>query len=305
MRYIQCFPLYKPDALKRLIHQACNNRAEILLDLEDSMLNVNDAVQTNNLKCVARESLSELGDFLGILSHSHPLHIRINNPATAYYAQDISVLAGLKNIRWQSIFVPKTETIDELNEVYAELKNRNIWFLSLSPIIETRIGLEMMMTKFKNAGPLFQTVYFGNYDYNLSANNWPLIEQHNNKYWQMVKPLIKKIEQLGYHYGNSPYANLTDKETLRLVLNNLALHCRRSFCQVTLNAEQSKFCLGYNKNRKMSPSLLPVQQNDRINIPRDFSRHKLPNRSFAFIGSLGRIITPQEYLLSLNQNLIQ
>lgn len=302
MRLIQCFPLYKPIALKRLINRALSNRVEILLDLEDSL---QDAVDTENnfgLKLSGRKALVFLSDFLSDISKTFPVHIRINNPTTSFFEYDLKLLEKLESVNWESIFAPKTESLQNLQYLDAEFKNRGINHKGISPIVETIKGVNWLVNDFTYTNIPLHGIFFGNYDYNLSCNNWPLVEQNSEGYWSLAEGLISKVESLGYRYGNSPYANLRDISTLNQILVRLNTMCSLDFYQVTLNNVQSKNCREFCAKPKAALLHPSTGANSVQEIQMGFLKYKLSNRSFAFDHFAGRLITPHEYLLSIHQN---
>jgi len=294
MHYIQCFPLYNVKALRRLIRYANHAGAEILLDLEDSVCDVSSPELTLVYKTRAREILLDL---VGQLTELPKVHIRINAISSIHFNNDMACLAALPDVRWESIFIPKAESYHDMIETINVLTCHYIRFKYLSPIIETVTGYDFFINSFINHPALgLKVVYFGNYDYNLSKFQYPLIEQGQEKYWDTVLPLINKIETMGLSFGNSPYAPLGDLETFKSSLQKLALYCKQPAWQVCLSLNQTKLAKAFTENNECA--IPHAESSNKISaLEAGAGFQSLAGRSFAYNYKTKNITTPHEYLL--------
>jgi hypothetical protein len=283
----------------RLIRLALSYGAEILVDLEDSIQDFGQAENNHVLKKNARHALFLLSDFLSEQSNGHPIHVRINNRNTPFFDDDLKALAEVKDIKWKSVFLPKTESYSDLENLFGRLNHHKINYKGISPIIETRKGVDWFLEDFATIDLALNAIFFGNYDYNLSCGTWPIVEQDSEEYWQLVSGLIVKAEKLGYKFGNSPYAKLGDSNSLNNILEKLSNLCELDFYQVTLANSQSQQCRMFSQGMRTGLAVT-ARANSAVEVQSFFHQYKLNKRGFAFDRDRQRIITPQEYLLSLN-----
>jgi hypothetical protein len=142
-------------------------------------------------------------------------------------------------------------------------------------------------------------VFFGNYDYHLDTDFYPIREQNSWAYWALVQPLIRTIEELGMNFGNSPYAHICDTEGLRSIVHWLSSTCNKRFAVMSLQFNQTRtfYCLR-EENLSANINSLQDMDSDPGKILMEFEENRLKGRSFSLAGNTRRIITPQEYLLA-------
>ena len=288
----QCIPAYKPLPTSRLINSITNNSdTRILLDIEDSIWDVQNSINSSQLKKQARL------DLVKIIENSPNIlfDLRINPINGCEFLLDKELLHQYKK-HFQSIFIPKVENasdIEYFTNIFSDC-------FKINPIIETEKGLKNL-NKILSSKILknIEYIFFGNYDYHLDENIYPIQEQNTESYWKLINPIIKKIESKNLMFGNSPYANLNDKDCLDYSLQELNKECNNNFAVMSLHKKQTYYYLTRIEETKPKTQSFP-QKNIRLNTESLFIKNKLKGRSFA-IDSNNRIITPQEYLLLLKQ----
>ncbi len=287
----QCIPSYKPLPTVRLIKSLAGSDCKIHLDLEDSIQDVQNPELTPKLKANARQ------DFADIIRNlpNQKISLRVNSIRSNEFQKD-------KELLWQygdnieSVFLPKVESSEDLEIFSKEFSDG----YKLNLIVETQRGVdnidEILSSKLKDK---IGYVFFGNYDYHLDTNTFPITEQYTLEYWKIVEPIISKVENNKMNFGNSPYANIADTNCLDFALMQLTKLCKRNFALMSLHKIQTnhfqKLLNEWNLNNSISEK---NNQNDFT--LQSFTNNKQKGRSFAY-DSKKRIITPQEYLLLLKK----
>ena len=275
----------------RLIKSLAGSDCNIHLDLEDSIQDVQNPELTPKLKADARRDFAEI-----ILNlPNQKVSLRVNSVRSIEFQKD-------KELLWQfvdnieSVFIPKVESSDDVGIFSKEFSDR----FKLNLIIETQLGVdnidEILSSRLNNN---IDFVFFGNYDYHLDTNTYPITEQYTLEYWKIVEPVIFKVERHKKSFGNSPYANIADTNCLDFTLRQLTKLCKRNFALMSLHKIQTihfqKLVHELDLNKSIS------EQNNLNDFTLDsFTNNKQKGRSFAVDGNK-RIITPQEYLLLLKR----
>lgn len=286
----QCIPSYKPIPTVRLIKSLIACKCKILIDIEDSIQDVQNPELTPKLKAKARK------DFAAIIQSlpEHKLSLRINSVRSNEFVHDIELLHKFAP-NLESIFIPKVEHSNDLNLLDKAFNNN----YKLNLIIETQKGIEnideILTSKFKDR---IDFVFFGNYDFHLDQFIYPITEQYTLNYWKMVEPIILKVESHKIKFGNSPYSNIADTDCLEYSIIQLKKLCKQSFSLMSLHKTQttyfqkriSELCLNNLNTMKINHKDFTLET---------FTNKKQKGRSFALVNK--RIITPQEYLLLLKK----
>ena len=282
----QCIPCYRPAPTIRLIRSLLRTNCKILLDIEDSIQDVQDPSLNVQFKARARKDLIEIiTSFPG-----QTFEIRINSLASAEYEKDIQLLREYEE-HFTAVFLPKVENRSALNEFCRVFDGK----LRINPIIESKTGIEslddILLSEYAQQ---INYIFFGNYDYHLDTGRYPIIEQCDDRYWDTVKPIIRAVEQNNISFGNSPYADLADEHGLLYAIYQLRQACQRPFAMMSLHKTQTNYLLSHAEEfPSMSPfSNASMRMADSIE---SFTNQKLKGRSFALQNQ--RIITPHEFLL--------
>jgi len=292
----QCIPAYKPLVASRLINRLKKTGCRILLDLEDSIMDVDSPECTSVFKKEARKAAVIICEQCTDLKPD----LRINSPANPEFLNDIEVLRHLKN-RLNSVFIPKVASAEDIEQMVSAFGPGPGGLPKLSPVIETKAGIRNIKRILsgrmkKHIG----YVFFGNYDYHLDADIFPIVEQNSEAYWTFIKPLIGMIENENLDFGNSPYAGIGDFYSLQTIVSRLSGICNRRFALMSLHYRQTEV---YDKLREGKPVSPPNINKDRPpSDPRSvldaFRRNRQKKRSFSINEDSLSIITPQEYLLA-------
>jgi len=286
----QCIPSYKPLPTVRLIKFLVNINCKILLDIEDSIQDVQQPNLTADLKANARQ------DFADIIKNlpNQTFSLRINSIRSNEFLHDKELLHKFAD-NIENIFIPKVESSEDLTIFCNEFGKKH----KLNLIVETQRGLdnidEILSSKFADR---IDFVFWGNYDFHLDKNIYPITEQHSLNYWKIVEPIISKVESHKINFGNSPYANIADTDCLDFSIMQLTKLCKQSFALMSLHKTQTIYFqkliaeLSLNKLRSKK-----INHNDFT--LETFTTNKQKGRSFALDNK--RIFTPQEYLLLLKK----
>lgn len=282
----QCIPTYKPMPTVRLIKSIVDSNCKVLLDIEDSIQDVQNPELTSDLKANARR------DFADIIQNlpDQKFSLRINSIRSKEFEQDKKLLHRFVN-NIESVFIPKVESSNDLTVFINEFGDKH----KLNLIIETQRGVdnidEILSSTFNDC---IDFVFFGNYDFHLDNNIYPITEQHTLNYWKIVEPIISKVESHKINFGNSPYANIADTNCLNFSVMQLTKLCKQSFALMSLHKSQTIYL-----QKLISEWGLDKLRSKKINhngfTLDTFTNKKQKGRSFALDNN--RIITPQEYLL--------
>ena len=282
----QCIPAYKPGPTIRLIKSALSTNCKILLDIEDSIQDIEHMAYTPQLKAQARMDLMEIFHSLP----GHKFSLRVNSTMGSEFRYDKEILHTAGHMI-ESVFLPKVESKMQLEMFCHEYGDK----FRLNLIVESQAGIDnlesILTSEFVHN---VDHVFFGNYDYHLDRKIYPVREQNSLQYWNVVAPLITMIEEYNVSFGNSPYANIGDTDCLAYSLDQLRRLCKRPFTMVSLHKVQTRYiqqCA--HQMDSFSPGC--DQQEYFSHTLELFQRQRQKGRSFAINNR--RIITPQEYLL--------
>jgi len=213
--------------------------------------------------------------------------VRINAVNSKEYKNDAQILKEISK-QVSSVFIPKVETAAQL-----ERFSENFPATLINPIFETVAGInniaEILTSPVRNK---IDYAFFGNYDFHLDAQIFPVQEQNTAHYWQIVQPMIAAVEKHGLRFGNSPYAHLDDMATLSHIHHQLNLFCKRSYAVMCLHRSQTSFFV--QPGAEFPQDLVSTPSSGFVAA---FIKNKLKGRSFALLPQ-NKIITPHEYLLS-------
>ncbi len=281
----QCIPCYKPIPTIRIIRTILKESdSRILLDIEDSIGDMFNKERNIILKRQARI------DFREILNEVNDINfdIRINPINSIEFTKDhLLITPYLSRVR--SVLLPKTEELIDLDLFYKNFPINT----QISLIIESEKGIknleEILHSKYREN---IEYVFFGNYDYHLSQNIFPINEQYSEKYWEIIKPIISITEKNNCKFGNSPYTRLNDFNCLNYAYNNLISCCTKDFAVMSLHKKQTLYFSKIINNTELEIKQRYIDYPTRF----IFDDNKLRGRSFA-LDKNQRIITPQEQIL--------
>lgn len=290
IKLFQCIPVYKPTATARLIKSVFNLDCKVLLDIEDSIQDVQQPELTTILKQNARH------DFEEIIKQfpDRKFSLRINSVRGNEFHLDKILLDKFAH-SIETVFIPKVESSSDIASFYSATTHK----YRLNLIVETKRGIEnleeILSSSFRG---YIDFIFFGNYDYHLDINTYPITEQHSLNYWKIIEPIISKVENHQFKFGNSPYANIADKTTLDFSLMQLTKLCKADFALMSLHRKQTTHFNKLINDWQLSFVKTKRYEKNGFSLA-TFSQHKQKGRSFSFADN--RIITPQEYLLVLRK----
>ena len=284
----QCFPAYQPAATTRIINSIPESQAKILIDLEDSISDFENPGLSVQMKEKARVDLKLI---LSGISRQK-VSLRINSVNSDDYLKDKVLLHTFAD-RFEYVFVPKTTGAADILKLYNEFGN----LFRICPIVESKSGMENLPSLIELKTWIeIEFIFFGNYDYHLDQDKYPITEQCDPGYWELILPMIRMLESAGINFGNSPYANIGDLETIKHIYHQLKHICSRRFACVTLHRTQTEQ-LNNLLSGKSNSTFRENLSNQQVSVTEMFKAGKLKGRSFAFNRNM-QIITPQEYILS-------
>ena len=275
----------------RLINALAESSCKIHLDLEDSIQDVQNPELTPGLKAKARQ------DFADIVRNlpNRKINVRVNSVRNIEFQKDKELLWQFRD-KIESVFIPKVESRSDLEIFYNEFPPG----FKVNLIIETRRGVDNIDEILSsNLNDNIGYVFFGNYDYHLDTNIFPITEQNTPDYWKIVEPIITKVEFHKMNFGNSPYANIPDTNCLDFALIQLTKLCKRNFALMSLHKIQTNHFQNLINEWNLNHSISETNNLHDFTLE-SFTNNKLKGRSFA-VDSKKRIITPQEYLLLLRK----
>jgi hypothetical protein len=283
----QSIPVYKPKPTIRLIsYLVKNNYCKPQLDIEDSIQDIQNQELTPAMKSKAREDVTEILTKTKGIKYS----VRINRVNSDEYHKDCELLHNYSD-HFDTIVLPKIESESDLAMFNSDFNNN----FKINIIIESQKGIDNLdeILSSKYAGRI-EFVAFGNYDFHLDKNTYPINEQDSENYWDTIKPIVSVVEKYDKKFENSPYAYLTNFDCLVYSLHRLFQLCNNDFALTSLHKRQTLF---YNRQLlELSPVKSMKNQSSEPYISiENYIDNKLKGRSFALDNS--KIITPQEYLL--------
>lgn len=290
--------LIENHSLHRLINRA-NKYSNIIIDLEDSIIDINDRTKTRLLRSKARQNLRNLfNDDFDI-----EIGIRINSIDSIEFDLDIALLEELSCINWKYIVLPKIETHIELQQYLYRLEG--IDFQELIICIESEKGVEQLNSILKNnRSKLISKVQFGHFDYFLNLNTFPIPNQTEPLFWKTCKNIIQIVESNGYNYLHSPVNILNSKKIINSVLGELKNTCKHKFGFATVSLNQS-ICLFNNKEGLHEPLVIVRRPNENLTTYAKTIKHLYQDKkkkefSFNHKNENGQFIPPQEYISAIN-----
>ncbi len=307
MRIYQ-FTAIQPQAVTaRLIRASAGADTTVVLDLEDSLWDVDDEARTAELKAAGRAALTDLARSHVNLFAGQPIGVRINRVSGPEAALDMDALAqASRTVTFDCIVTTKVETAAEITTTLARLREASVAFRTVIPIVETRRGiaaLDEIAAAARDAG--LNSLCYGHFDYALDAGWWPIPDPREPSFWSGVEPLIRQIESAGLAYVHPPYFETRDRAGLGRIVERLTSTCGREFGLITVGPRQSALA-----RRVAESSTVTVEHTAELELDRSVkSPTALARRitasylagdrgsaSFFLDPASGRFISPHVYL---------
>jgi hypothetical protein len=125
---------------------------------------------------------------------------------------------------------------------------------------------------------------------------FPLTEQNDIQYFDMIAPIIAKIEANGLRFGNSPYAYIGDLAGLGFSFLHLQRHCKRDFAVMSLHKSQTRLFHSIISGQDTGLTMYKYPNKESFSTEQ-YELNKLKGRGFALDNKTKCIFTPQEYYL--------
>lgn len=169
---INCYhfiPGNKIELIEKVKKYFNNNQFKIILDLEDAVTDIFDSDKANKIKINARTKISKYFQ----TKNEGEYYIRLNNPRSKYWQEDINFLKRLENIdAIKGFIIPKTETVEDIDTINEHVKSIYSKELSIIPLIESKAGLKNLkrIVRERNVSKLI----FGHHDYFYDVDIFPI-----------------------------------------------------------------------------------------------------------------------------------
>ena len=291
------FVKFREEAFIEFHRKLAEQNTVTCFDFEDGVIDFkkND---TNKYKSDYREKVITLLKKYKTRTLKSFLSFRINEYGTNRYYDDINALESIKDIKLNSIFLSKSNSIETLTNFLKD--TQDFRFDEVIPILESNdafINLEEI-SQFKH--PKFKKISFGHNDYNLNCNIFPFIHQDNPRYWFWIQKFQKICERDNLGFVNSPYLNLNHNENFKLMLKNMSKYFK-DWGQITLNTQQSEICYKFSENEKINAD--ESQFSTDINIKEYakrvvslFEKYNPEGKGYTIMPDTKVFICPQEYV---------
>ena len=296
--FIYQFVKYNSNTNQEHLNKYSGTGAVICFDLEDSAYDWVNPENSGKLKTGARNNLESVFRIAGQNAGKYKLAVRINADNIHELEKDLECLSG-KHVH--SVFLPKTDSPETIICIYNKLRNSDVSFEELLPIIETKNALINLPDIINNAAGYFSKVVFGHCDYNMSIDSLPFFHQKNNEYWKWVNRIIAVISEKNITFVNSVFLDFYNKEFFEKMLSHLHHICKGNFGQVTLTSRQSDSCNNFDKTFKGFKKLiddrseLSTPDNYPSVIIKNFEDGYKADRNTVIVND-NVLISPQEYL---------
>ncbi|TRZ52003.1 hypothetical protein D4R99_03525 [bacterium] len=233
------------------------------------------------------------------------LCIRVNAYGGTEFMQDIEMLAALSGkMRWNSIFLPKTESYSEIEKCARELRQKDILFSEIIPIIETADGFKNLAEILsRGSSEQFKKVAFGHCDYNLETGRFPFAHHDSPVYWKTAECIIEAACDKEFVFVNSPVLELKNDALMTAVIERLRDLCPDGFGQITITSRQSMLCAltqgsGVDESRINTKRFSSAEEHAEWVI-REYEKNVVPGKSFA-LTDRKILISPHEYISAVN-----
>jgi len=300
---LQYFVPCEPGLMLRCLRRIMPAGAEIIFDLEDAAQDPFSVANTLHVKKQARQNLAAFIEEHHSLLHGLPLGIRLNKLSSEHLENDLDFLHTVKDkISWGYVVLPKIESPEAFDSYCRLLDAAGVRYREIIPIIETETGaLHLPSILHHLPKSLVRKVHFGHYDFCLDMGIFPILEQSDPDFWRIAVPVIRTIEEAGFHYCHTPCNRARDPHAVHALLRTLIGICDRKFGMPSLSFEQTYACTSYDGTaRAITPKpALRLTDDEKqalaYRIMDLFHAHSTHSRAFA-LGPDSRFYAPHDYL---------
>ena len=246
------FIKYNKNTLIEHIEKVHKSGAVICFDFEDGMSNPLEINMSASLKDDARKQFNKLYSQICNSNKDIKIGIRLNRVKSEEFCKDLNAIKGKI---FNTIFIPKIECSEENQLIIDKLKEFNIDYKNLIPIIESKKGFENLENILQSNQNLSK-IAFGHCDYNLSIGTYPFFHQDSWEYWKWVAVLTSTIKKHNVQLVNSAYLDFGNEAFFCSMLDYLITKENLFHGQVTLTTRQSELCNHREKNESNFKNLL-------------------------------------------------
>ena len=274
-----------------------NKNVILCFDFEDSINNFIDTSIITNKKQFFRNAFVRLYKNELKELKINKIAIRVNNK----HEELQDDLHSLKGLTIYSILLPKIESLSQIYLLINLLKENNINYSEIIPIIESPIGMKIINKICEM--PEIKKIGFGHNDYNLSINVFPFFHQQNSEYWKWVERIRLIIKNKDIKFINSAFLDIGNDKVLKSIVLHLKEMFNENFGQFTLSSKQSDICHSITSTKDIS--CIKKIITTRLHLFYDFDlakeyikSYKTENidKGFTVSTKYKRILSPQEYL---------
>ncbi len=302
-KIFQYVPMSKPKSLSKMVPKILDANAIIILDIEDSVQDTLNPINTPILKEEARQSIPILIEELlkKEIDISNNIYIRVNSFESGELEKDIKIVHELTNkVEKIGIFTPMIRTVNDLF-IIKKLMGVQFSKIKIIPIIETVDGYKNLKEILINANELnIEYIHYGHYDYSLDSEQWPFICQDEEQFWDFINNMIKIIENSNMKYMHTPFGNLSDEKLYKSVIKKLTKTCQYSFAVTALNFNQVLFAQDISEAENLQ--YRKIYNIDKHELAEDvvkiFENNQCSKRSFSVDVKKAKFLTPHEYKMA-------
>ncbi|MGE5412142.1 MAG: aldolase/citrate lyase family protein [Clostridiales bacterium] len=277
--------------------------AVICFDFEDIIMDLSTHSYSENERDILRSAIAETLMELFNQTGSPKTGVRLNNFSSTYFEQDLQTLKHInpKNFL-DSVFLPKSETPDEICFAINALHSEGISFREIIPVIETKRGMENINSLLSIKNKEFRKVAFGHCDFNRDNNYFPFSHQNTELYWEWIGQILSVVGHNNKMFINSPYLRLHDIPGFNKMLMRLKAMTPNEIGQITLAEGQTKMCAEFRNLQSAVGNYIPLLPEDKLKkaekIIFEFENNKIRDKSIS-VNSEGVLISPHEYAAAI------
>lgn len=279
--------------------------AVICFDFEDILMDLS----THSYSEYERESLrSAIAETLIQIFRQTAIPkagVRLNKISSSHFEQDLRTLEFVSpTVFLDSVFLPKSETQDEVCAAIDALNARGISFREIIPVIETKRGMENIKSLLSLTNKKFKKIAFGHCDFNLDNNYFPFFHQNTEKYWEWIGQILSYAGYYNKVFINSPYLHLNDAFGFSKMLLRLKGMARNEIGQITLAERQTRLCAEFRDSHLSAGNSVPLLQENKPGLENklkkaeeiifEYENNKIRDKSIS-VTSEGVLVSPHEY----------
>lgn len=303
MQIFQFMSIQKVPLLYRLLKKAITQDCVIVLDLEDTLEDLNKN-RSKSLKAWGRDELIKFAKSNPDFFYGKKVGIRVNSVKRLDFEDDLKTLTEISKV-WDLFCIvgSKIESKKEICDYLSFLENNEVRFQSFIPIIETLNGVKNLLSIVDHEK--VSCAFYGHNDYSLDIESWPFLEQDEIGFWKIVSSFIKKVEAKNVHYIHPPLFYFADENLANQVCNQLQKKCTISFGVATINNHQTslfnRIKNGSFKKTKLKLTTRVYSSQEKIELALHVKKLFLKKkRNFGFDLQNKKFFSPHEFFSATN-----